>query len=776
MQTTTESRDLDHTQPIDTKGLKRLTICNAKDPQRARADRLPLNPTPELLAAAMNGAKIRGWIPVLVGHYEVEAPVAEPMPAAEPALRVAGFDLDDLLPASRRPTLTSEQADSIARASMGTPSLPVNAVAVRTLAANLAPVDSDVDRAERSTRLTAAVRSDVQWSTLNDAAQLVAQRGPTYATALAEGDCEVWYARSSRDLGMGYDFCKEHGLLPKAGKLTDTHVLLGKVDADANMSRIFEALQGECWSPNGEARSLIRKLELSHTSMSVGDVIVIADRDGRRTFMVDGNGFAELEPETFAAAKAAGSRGWSQEGAARASADAALAASVGIALPPPVYALGSLLRSDGVERASELRREFEALPDAVGELRRLKQVVDAEDRQDLPARLAEVQMTGKLMFRVPGQDGHEDVRFERGALRKMCSRLKAELNMGDDLGVVGLVSQPEKELREAGVAVWNRCRVALGQREDAALPVGNKPPEQCRLVIRTRVSDRSGKPERQAFALVSEDYGEVDVNRIADACLKIKGIAGMKCSSNYNPGNNKLALDLLTHTNVPPSKQVAGETFRAGVRITTRDDGGAGLRVRAFVIRNLCLNVMIVHAGEGASQTIRHIGESWKLAKRLNDAVAAALKVVDKFRVQWDDAATRTLLSRVEPADRAEKQKMDALVQELAAAHAAQRTAEHERLGRELLGGVYRGLLVDSDLAGKRQADELVTELLAAHWDPANVSAARPTSAADSTVASVANGLTLWGQSQSPDRANDVEVLAGTIVAGIAPIVWRGAA
>jgi hypothetical protein len=34
-------------------------------------------------------------------------------------------------------------------------------------------------------------------------------------------------------------------------------------------------LQGEFWSPGGEARMLIERLGLEHTSMAVGDVIQV---------------------------------------------------------------------------------------------------------------------------------------------------------------------------------------------------------------------------------------------------------------------------------------------------------------------------------------------------------------------------------------------------------------------------------------------------------------------------------------------------------------------
>lgn len=771
MQPSTSSimRDLDPSQPIDQTGLKRLLLVDANDRGglKNKHQTLPKTSNKGLLDSVIAGARVRGWTPVLVGEYTG----GSTEPARDQAAVTSPVSLlDELLSTASRP---ADEDDALPDMSVGTAVRPDGEAAEMRTSFTALPVTPVVQRTLAANIVSPAL---VQYQSLNDAAGCVAAHGPAYASALQPGDCEVWYARNLRDLSMGAEFCKKHGLLPKAGKLSVTHALVGKVDADGNMSRIYEAMQAEMWSPNGEARSLISGLGLSHTSMSVGDVIVVKGRDGRRTFMVDTNGFEELEPEAFADAKAAGSRGWSAEGAARAAADADYAASIGIALPPPVYALGSLLRGDGVQRAEELRREFEALPDALPALQDVKDTVDAEDRQDLGSRLADLKMTNALMIRVAGDNEgeHTDIRVERGALRKLTSTMKRELQMKDDMGVLGLGSMPEPELRQAASVVWNRCAGALKAREDAELPRDGKPPEQCRLVIRTRISERNGKPERQAFALVSEEYGEVDVNRIASACMKIRGVENYKAAIHYDRTN--FSMDLMTHTNVAPSKQVAGESFRAGVRITSRDDGGAGLRVRAFVIRNLCLNVMIIHAGEGASQTIKHVGESYKLVKRLNDAVAAALKVVDKFRVQWDDASTKKLLDRVEPADRAEKKKLEALVEELAQAHRAQRAMEEERLGRELLSGVYRGLLVDNDIAGKRAADDLVSELLAAHWDPVNASAGRTVTAADSTIASVANGLTFWGQKRTPDQANDIEVLAGELIAGTATIPWRAAA
>jgi len=60
-------------------------------------------------------------------------------------------------------------------------------------------------------------------------------------------------------------------------EMQSTHVRLCEVEADG-LDDAWRQMQAEHWSPNGEARPLLQRLGLSHTSMSVGDVI--QDEDG----------------------------------------------------------------------------------------------------------------------------------------------------------------------------------------------------------------------------------------------------------------------------------------------------------------------------------------------------------------------------------------------------------------------------------------------------------------------------------------------------------------
>jgi hypothetical protein len=64
---------------------------------------------------------------------------------------------------------------------------------------------------------------------------------------------------------------------PDPSNLDATHIFLQEVEKD-NLDALWAYMQGENWSPNGEARPLIEAKGLRHTSMSVGDVAV--DEEG----------------------------------------------------------------------------------------------------------------------------------------------------------------------------------------------------------------------------------------------------------------------------------------------------------------------------------------------------------------------------------------------------------------------------------------------------------------------------------------------------------------
>lgn len=134
------------------------------------------------------------------------------------------------------------------------------------------------------------------YRSLNDAADA------TGISGLEKGSTEIWYGKPdyTRCLMMGPDWLAKHGIMNRIGKqnlpmptadtLSRTHILLGKVK-ETNPERIYMMMQGDSWSPHGEARGLISSKGLEHTSMSMGDVAVV----GGRALMVDHFGFQKLD-------------------------------------------------------------------------------------------------------------------------------------------------------------------------------------------------------------------------------------------------------------------------------------------------------------------------------------------------------------------------------------------------------------------------------------------------------------------------------------------------
>jgi hypothetical protein len=87
------------------------------------------------------------------------------------------------------------------------------------------------------------------------------------------------------------------GAKPDPANLAATHAFLTTFEAqegqsiDHALEDVFLHFQAEVWSPNGEARALIERVGLGHTSMSVGDVVVAGDA----AFIVASFGFEPLE-------------------------------------------------------------------------------------------------------------------------------------------------------------------------------------------------------------------------------------------------------------------------------------------------------------------------------------------------------------------------------------------------------------------------------------------------------------------------------------------------
>jgi len=117
---------------------------------------------------------------------------------------------------------------------------------------------------------------------------------------------KVWYMKNQefRDFNTGLDFLMRE--FPdkvesmRAGNLKATHTLVivnSKIlDVQDNrpeeevLEEIYMEMQGESWSPNGEAKWLLKSLDIGHTSMSIGDIVETENG----VYIVDVYGFSKM--------------------------------------------------------------------------------------------------------------------------------------------------------------------------------------------------------------------------------------------------------------------------------------------------------------------------------------------------------------------------------------------------------------------------------------------------------------------------------------------------
>lgn len=102
----------------------------------------------------------------------------------------------------------------------------------------------------------------------------------------------VWYCKpASLPAALLGTACGRKPPVPRVSTLAETHTELGRFEA-RDLEDLFVRMQGEVWSPNGEARPLIQSKGLAHTSMSVGDVAV---RNDGAAFMCAWAGWLQLD-------------------------------------------------------------------------------------------------------------------------------------------------------------------------------------------------------------------------------------------------------------------------------------------------------------------------------------------------------------------------------------------------------------------------------------------------------------------------------------------------
>ncbi len=296
----------------------------------------------------------------------------------------------------------------------------------------------------------------------------------------------------------------------------------------------------------------------------------------------------------------------------RAEADAAKARESGFVLQDTVFAIGTPVVAVGVENAERSRLEHKALPDATVALAKLRDEVIREDRSDVAVRNGDLVMSDDGMLEVPG-------------VGRCAADPGAYCHAWFQNGMRGanwLLDVPAS-LR----AVNHNTMMNAETIKDTV------------RVYRTRTRANI----REVFAIVSERYTPFDIDEVADALKDTDVAAAAKADIVYD--GKRALIDLTFHSDVDASDYVCGEVFKAGVRISTSDVGLGSLRVEAYVIRNLCLNLIVLDNAKIVTANARHLGAREALVDALNRGVAEGHKAISGFLKAWGAANTEVVVA-----------------------------------------------------------------------------------------------------------------------------------
>lgn len=313
--------------------------------------------------------------------------------------------------------------------------------------------------------------------------------------------------------------------------------------------------------------------------------------------------------------RAAGSAGIDAAGLARSESDVRAALDGGFAVAPTVYERGSKLIAAGVENARKSRADHDAKPPVGEAMARLISEVRAEERADIITSTAALRLdTGGRLCVMPDRNAEKPearVWLQRDAFKQITGRSQAFPN-----GAGAFLSDP---LISADLRAVNFNRLAK------AAPDGEA------VVLRTRNARGGG---RAVYAAVSERYAACDTDTIASVVADaMKDQPDARADVSYDGG--RVRIEVSFHTTVAPENFVAGEFYRAGIVITSRDDGKGGLRGSSFLLQNLCLNLLIVDRAEQTVVEARHIGDRAKMVRDLRTGIRRAQETIAPFLKRW---------------------------------------------------------------------------------------------------------------------------------------------
>ena len=330
--------------------------------------------------------------------------------------------------------------------------------------------------------------------------------------------------------------------------------------------------------------------------------------------------------------------------------DELVAKAVGFDPKDPVYDLGTAVIDIGVENATRSRQEWEKGMQPADAVNEVLGIIQDERRSDVMLDLNTVQMSASGHIR-------EHDKAPWTAMTKRSIRHLADLG-GFSSGAKYFVEDCSPRVRAMNFN--NQFLDRSQERASEIISTFNEmtKEEQAKVgapdtswPVRARTRDTAVKAigpkavNREVYAVTSPTYTPIDFRDIGETLVDAVNRAGGDARAEYKYDRDNAAgiIDFTFHSNLLPANYSAGEFFKMVMRTKWDDAKQGSVTGSAALLRNLCLNLYILHNSEVDVFRIIHAGSVKGRLQRLYEGIMRMLDMGEHFISKWSKASAYTI-------------------------------------------------------------------------------------------------------------------------------------
>lgn len=314
----------------------------------------------------------------------------------------------------------------------------------------------------------------------------------------------------------------------------------------------------------------------------------------------------------------------------RAIEDETIAINNGFKLKNTLYMLGTPVNSTGVSNLRKSREDYDKLSSVKEECEKIKKIVKEEERSDDEVILSSYRMIPN------GQLSLQEITEKSGYVYYVPTPLSLSQLIKR---TVPAAEHDRNAISSAASFVGNEYS-PINLRQTVTnhyLSLAKTDKKDITAIFRSR----KYLNKRELYAVVSDRFSlDCDVDDISDILARLEGES--KAISMYD--GNRFRFDIIYHTDIKPEDGVCGEVFKAGVSVRSSDNGTQGIRISPFVIRNLCLNLIILDKAQQYT-AFTHLKKN--LPEVINEAIKDSLNKVSAFKDKWS-YANKTIIEELD--------------------------------------------------------------------------------------------------------------------------------